>query len=415
MFERMKDHLPPRPFDPTRDAALDRLEAFVPRAGRTYAAERNHDLDGHPHVSGLSLWLRHRALTEAEVAAAVLDRHAPSTAGKFLSEILWRTYFKGWLERRPGIWSGYLDGLSAARDRLATEAGLRVRWEEACEGRTGIAPFDHWVRELVETGYLHNHARMWFASIWMHTLRLPWELGADFFLRHLLDGDPASNTLSWRWVGGRHTIGRSYLARPGNIVRYSAGRWDAEELRGQLASDADLDAEEHPAHPQPGPMPEDADWDSDRLTGLLLTEDDLHPDFLLARGLRPATAAILIAPAGRSPLAVSANVTSFTQRLAEDAAARLSAIFPCAAPTDDPVAIVRWAMAAELEQIVVPYTPVGPARTALDRVEAALTIPVIRPLRAWDATAWPHATAGFFKVKARTADILEAIPQDLGP
>jgi deoxyribodipyrimidine photo-lyase len=66
------------------------------------------------------------------------------------------------------------------------------------------------VQELVETGYLHNHARMWFASIWIFTLRLPWELGADFFLRHLLDGDAASNTLSWRWVAGLHTKGKHY-------------------------------------------------------------------------------------------------------------------------------------------------------------------------------------------------------------
>ncbi len=68
------------------------------------------------------------------------------------------------------------------------------------------------------TGYLHNHARMWFASIWIFTLRLPWELGADFFLRHLLDGDPASNTLSWRWVGGMQTMGKTYLARADNIA-----------------------------------------------------------------------------------------------------------------------------------------------------------------------------------------------------
>jgi deoxyribodipyrimidine photo-lyase len=69
-------------------------------------------------------------------------------------------------------------------------------------GRTGIACFDQWTGELLETGYLHNHARVWFSSIWIFTLRLPWKLGADFFIRFLNDGDSASNTLSWRWVAG---------------------------------------------------------------------------------------------------------------------------------------------------------------------------------------------------------------------
>ena len=92
-------------------------------------------------------------------------------------------------------------------------------------GATAIEPFNDWVRELKETGYLHNHARMWFASIWIHTLELPWYLGADFFLKHLLDGDEAVNTLSWRWVAGLHTKGKTYLARASNIEKYTNGRY----------------------------------------------------------------------------------------------------------------------------------------------------------------------------------------------
>ncbi len=78
-------------------------------------------------------------------------------------------------------------------------------------------------------GYLHNHARMWFASIWIFTLRLPWVLGADFFMRHLCDGDPASNTLSWRWVAGLHTRGKTYLARASNIATYTGGRFTPQD------------------------------------------------------------------------------------------------------------------------------------------------------------------------------------------
>ncbi|GIT91877.1 hypothetical protein JANAI62_23340 [Jannaschia pagri] len=396
----------------TRAAALDRLHAFLPGAGRAYANGRNHDLPGHPHVSVLSPYIRHRALTEAEVAGAVLDKYAPSTAEKFLQEVLWRTYFKSWLERRPSIWLDYRQGLTRAQDRLATEGGLRSAWEDACEGRTGIAPFDHWAKQLVETGYLHNHARMWFASIWMHTLRLPWQLGADFFLRHLLDGDPASNTLSWRWVAGLHTRGKVYRARASNIAKYTDGRWDAETLGHQLAREDQVTPLEGPEHPSPAPVPEDATWDPALRTGLLMTEDDLHPNFLWSRGLRPATAAVLIAPDGRSPLAVSSHVTQFTSDLAQDALARCAERCETGPVTADPEDILAWAEDAGLEQIVVPYTPVGPAREQLDRLAPRLPSPVVRPVRAWDAAAWPYATAGFFKVKTKMGRIFEAIPQD---
>ena len=80
---------------------------------------------------------------------------------------------------------------------------------------------DRFARELIATGYLHNHARMWWASFWVHVERLPWELGADFFFRHLLDADPASNTLSWRWVAGLQTRGKSYLVRRSNLRRFA--------------------------------------------------------------------------------------------------------------------------------------------------------------------------------------------------
>ncbi len=150
---------------------------------------------------------------------------------------------------RPGLWTGYREGLRRGLDRLATEGGLRAVWEDACAGRTGIAGFDDWARQLVATGWLHNHARMWFASIWIFTLRLPWELGADFFLRHLLDGDAASNTLSWRWVAGLHTPGKTYLATADNIARNTGGRFRPAGLAAVATPVAGQ------ANPAPGPCP----------------------------------------------------------------------------------------------------------------------------------------------------------------
>ena len=92
------------------------------------------------------------------------------------------------------------------------------------------------MHELKETGYLHNHARMWFASIWIFTLKLPWQLGADFFLKHLLDGDAASNTLSWRWVAGLQTKGKHYLATTWNINKFSAQKYENLTLNEKAAS-----------------------------------------------------------------------------------------------------------------------------------------------------------------------------------
>jgi hypothetical protein len=88
------------------------------------------------------------------------------------------------------------------------------------EGKSGCAPMDAFARELVGTGYMHNHARMWWASFWTHRAGLPWREGARFFLDHLLDADAASNTLSWRWVAGLQTAGKTYLVRRSNLETY---------------------------------------------------------------------------------------------------------------------------------------------------------------------------------------------------
>ena len=383
-------------FTPTRAAGLARLSDFLPQAGSDYARRRNHDLPGHDNVSRLSPWLRHRLLTEGEVIAAVTARHGADMAGKFLSEVGWRMYFKGWLELRPGVWDAYRSERDAAWNRVQTESGLRRAWEEACKGETGIDAFDHWARELVETGYLHNHARMWFASIWIFTLGLPWTLGADFFLRHLLDGDPASNTLSWRWVGGLHSRGKTYLAEAGNIARYTDGRFRPEGLAQEAP------ALHGPDHLRPRPCPIGDHFDPAPRSGLLLTEDDLCPDDLLRQGLAPVAAATVQASAGRSHLTVAPQVAGFTQGAIADCTARLADRIGPVTPCTGTAAVVAWARAADLRQVVMHHAPTGPARDALPGLRAALaaagvTLSVqIRPI---DALAWPCATAGYFKFR----------------
>ncbi|QBF32581.1 FAD-binding domain-containing protein [Thalassococcus sp. S3] len=392
-------------FTPTRTAALERLQRFLPKAGSAYASRRNYDLgpERHDGVSTLSPYIRHRLITEAEVIQAVLGRFSPSTAEKFIQEVYWRTYWKGWLEMRPSVWDDYQRGLRATLDAVQTQSGLRARWEAACLGQTGIACFDHWAHELVETGYLHNHARMWFASIWIFTLDLPWELGADFFLRHLLDGDPASNTLGWRWVGGIQTRGKTYLARPDNIAKYTEGRFNPS---GQLARSAPpLNA---PLPPDRRPAPTGGRWRSDLRTGLLITPDDLSPGFLLDQGLEPACVAVISHRADLSPLALSPRVLDFEEGAIDDLTQRLShRLGPIPRITD----IAEWAEAERLDQIVTPYAPVGPEASALSRAEARLTdrTTLIRALRPYDEAAWPHATHGFFRFKEKIPRLLAGL------
>ena len=379
---------------------MARLANFMPHAGEDYARLRNFDVLGQTHVSGLSAYLRYRIVTEEEVIAAANTAWGVDKARKFTDEVAWRSYWKGWLQMRPAIWRDAQSGVKSGLNRLATEGGLHRTWEAACRGDTGIEGFDTWAQELVSTGYMHNHARMWFASIWVFTLQLPWALGADFFLRHLTDGDPASNTLSWRWVAGLHTPGKTYLATAENIARFTEGRFRP----AGLATTAIVP--DSPAVPEPSPCPQGGAWDRSLPTALLVHEDDLSPDTLLERGLRPVSTAFLMAPEGRSPLAVAPRITDFVAAAMEDCATRLS---PGLGALHGPVsgknavdALVAWARATEAVQVVTPFAPVGPIADVLEELDARLAaenIRLIRAMRSYDARLWPHATHGFFRFR----------------
>ena len=300
---------------PTRQAGLERLETFLPRAGRAYASGRNfdHGSSQRDNVSALSPWVRHRAIVETEILSAVIGAHGFKSARKFIQEVFWRAYFKGWLEHNPVVWDRYRNAVATLVETLSDDVDLHSRWQTATEGRTGIDCFDAWANELVETGYLHNHTRMWFASIWIFTLGLPWQLGADFFYRHLLDGDPASNTLSWRWVAGLHTKGKTYLARASNIARYTQGRFNPE---GQLAEQAEALTE--PPTGASKPLIQLERLPADEPFGLLITEEDCHPESLDLPAA-PRSLAGMTATENRSPLATSKSAVGFTNGLIRDA------------------------------------------------------------------------------------------------
>jgi deoxyribodipyrimidine photo-lyase len=390
-------------FEPTRQAGLARLAKFASRTGAHYASQRNYDF-GPAHrtsVSALSPWIRHRLVTEEELLVQTLARHGPKAATKFIEEVFWRGYFKGWLEQHPSVWHTYQSDLRAAFDAHDRNDHLKKDYDDAIAGDTGIACFDHWCTELKATGYLHNHVRMWFASIWIFTLRLPWELGADFFLSHLIDGDPAANTISWRWIAGLHTKGKTYLARPSNIAKYTDGQFNPVDQLAQFAEPL-VESYEHPLVPltvsQPPPQ-------TDFL--LVIKSEDCQPESIISG-----------APAGVLGLCLPSEpnqgdqIHAFKSGAVADALARWDVDSTATAASDWTTAIVAAARRAGTRHGVTPHASIGPVATQLEVTRLALShhgIDLHQVKRNYDALTWPHATKGYFKLKKKIPNILSEL------
>ena len=215
-------------FEASRAKAVDKLNNFVENNLIDYSKLRNFDFgpSNRSNISCLSPYITHGVINELEVIDKSLKKFSFSKNEKFIQEVLWRTYWKGWLELRPNVWSDYLIELDNVRNQFKNNQN----YLDAIEGKTDIDCFNQWVVELKENNYLHNHTRMWFASIWIFTLELPWQLGAEFFMQHLYDGDAASNTLGWRWVAGIQTQGKHYLASEWNINKFTNNRFQNIKL-----------------------------------------------------------------------------------------------------------------------------------------------------------------------------------------
>ena len=215
-------------FKASRASAVEKLENFIENNLSNYSKERNFDYgpDERSNVSCLSPYVTHGVINEIEIIEKSLNKFSFAKNEKFIQEVLWRTYWKGWLELRPNVWSDYLIELKKIREEFKDNK----IYINAVEGKTNIECFNYWVNELKNNNYLHNHTRMWFASIWIFTLELPWQLGAEFFMQHLYDGDAASNTLGWRWVAGVQTQGKHYLASEWNIKKFTNNRFNNIKL-----------------------------------------------------------------------------------------------------------------------------------------------------------------------------------------
>jgi len=328
-------------FPPSRDAALARLADFVPHAGFDYARLRNFDTPGHSEVSRLSPYLRHRLITEEEVLRATLAQHSREQASKFIDEVIWRTYWKGVLELRPALWTNYKADLNAAWNQVQTNGGLRADWEAACKGEI-------------------------------------------------------ANTLSWRWVGGLQTKGKTYLARPDNIAKFTQGRFTPKGLADHAVP------LEGPDLPALGPVPPSDPSPKSGKIGLLITTEDLSPDFT---GHDFHSIAALAPVTQTDPLLAAPKLRAFQANCISDVEQRLGTQFESVTDVGN---IVNWAQNAELNHVVMAYAPIGFVADRLTGLRAALqkkNINLSVQIRQYDTTAWPKATHGFFRFKKVADDL----------
>lgn len=376
--------------DPTMSAATAMLDTFLDAPIRQYEALRNHDFGParRDNVSSLSPYISHRVLSEYEVVTKTLSRHAMGDVEKYLQEVFWRVYWKGWLEHRPSVWGAFVgfDGGNVP-DRV-----LR----NAIEGRTGIECFDAWAAELQNTNYLHNHARMWFASIWIFTLGLPWQLGARLFMKHLLDGDAASNTLGWRWVAGIQTKGKHYLARPDNIAKYTDYRFETPALNeGALPV---IDDSVHEILPLDSGNAKASDTLLVCDTDLYLVQPDDYANYDRIYVLKLTNE--------HRQIPLSDAVLAFKGGLISDFQTR------CAGAeiiTGDDLTSV----ASTTGKIDVVYPFVGDNLDYLNRVAAQTGVVMAMRKRSQDLHCWQFAKKGFFNFKKNIPDIIETL--DLHP
>lgn len=375
-------------WEPTRQAGLARLENFLSTSAAEYAAKRNdaHPRGAHDNVSRLSPYLRYRLITEQELIAQVLQALGAQHGGVFIDEVLWRCYWKGFLRLRPSIYQNYL------RDLALLDRSELHRFNQP----TGIRCFDDWRQELVETGYLHNHARMWWASIWVFTLGLPWQLGAEFFAQHLLDADPASNTLSWRWVAGLHTPGKIYQASEHNINTYTGGRY--KSTPGLAAKPTAPSYQRQAIEPDPLRTWSEPLHPPHHSGGLLVMPHDLHPE---SQWTSPPGAIALW-----DPLACDATgpAAQFREGAVKDTHHRLTQWADDVTRVRTKDELVHWAQSQSMDHIQLSTPPVAQAHSTIPPLAALLSAHKIRLhlcTRPWDRLTWSFADRGFFHFKKK--------------
>ncbi len=362
------------------------LKNFCAEDLSDYESNRNYDF-GPPHrnVSTLSPFIRRRLITEADVISTALEQHGLDKIEKFIQEVFWGTYWRGWLELHPWVYRKFDN----------------CKQEIITPGKTGIKCFDSWTEELIETGYLHNHARMWYASIWIFTLKKSWISGANFFKQNLLDWCPASNTLGWRWVAGLQTVGKHYVAKPENIKFFTKNRFNPinQLVKNPMpVTENNLVGKALKFNP-----PDIIDFQDHDQIGLVLTKNDLSIDTLFRKKGVPFKGSIFFKE--ENDLNKSLVVNKFEKQIMHTIADES----PMNKTIHNIDQLVNWAKDAQLNKVIFPYETVGNEllniQTLINKL-IELKITPIFFMRDWDKYAFPFANKGFFPFKKKIPNLL---------
>ena len=370
-------------FEISRDGALKKLDNFINAELPNYNFKRNFDLgpEDKSNVSCLSPYISHRLITEYEVAKIVLAKFPYQKVEKYIQEIFWRVYWKGWLELRPQVWSDFTEDLKALKED--------DNYKKAINGETQIKCFNDWVNELKENNYLHNHTRMWFASIWIFTLNLPWQKGAEFFMKHLFDGDAASNTLSWRWVAGLQTKGKHYVAQAWNISKFTNNKYQNVKLNENALPLTDK--REYKLSPI------NLDYDDNANENLLVFENELNLENHKLKNYKNIYLILLTNEVRKIKL--EKKVLDFKTQIINDQKKRL-----------DQIKVINetglQSSAKETISFDVIHPSIGENYSYLDNIRKKQSLNLNFILKEEDKFSWQFSNKGYFNFKNNIPNIL---------
>jgi len=377
-----------------REQGIAKLKEFSENHLSNYAKSRNFDYgpSKRDNVSNLSKYITHRIIDEQEVIQTAHSKFAYIKIEKFIQEVFWRTYWKGWLEMRPRVWTSYIEDLKQLEKQKDS-----VEYQQAISGKTSIECFNDWASELIKYNYLHNHARMWFASIWIFTLKLPWQLGADFFLKHLLDGDAASNTLSWRWVAGLQTKGKNYLATKFNINTFSAKKYEVLKLNDQASPLFETTSFEiQPLH-----------FDKVENDNSLFLLHNLDSNFLQKFQNKYQYYALLDFNSILENKNYSKQVLDFKASINEELIDQLKSNFNSDLVVKNKEDLLKIVKDKNIKNIITPYINCGYENDFMNEIKKKIKITYLA--RDYDQFCYPFATKGFFAFKEQIPKILSKI------
>ena len=373
-------------FKTTREGALQDLENYINKDIVNYSTQRNFDFgpSNRKNVSCLSPYITHRLITEYEVAKKVLSKFPYQKVEKYIQEIFWRVYWKGWLELRPQVWTDFIEDLISIEEDK--------NYQIAVSGKTEIQCFNDWVSELKEKNYLHNHTRMWFASIWIFTLNLPWQKGAEFFMKHLYDGDAASNTLSWRWVAGLQTKGKNYVAQGWNIAKFTNSKYKDIHLN----EDAPplVDKREYKLL---SPVINKEDLESKTL---IFFDSDLNIETLNLKDYQNIYCVFLSNE--KRKIKLDKKVTNFKKKIIEDQGNRFLNI-----KIIDEIDFDK--LTNEINDLDVIYPTVGENLSFLKNIKKRKNLNYNFIVREGDEFCWQFSNKGYFNFKSNISKIIQKI------